>query len=29
MIPAMILMLVLFGYRYWLQKKQPDQEVSA
>ena len=29
MIPAMILMLVLFGYRYWQQKQQPDQEVSA
>lgn len=29
MIPAMILMLVLFGYRYRQQKKQPDQEVSA
>ena len=29
MIPAMILMLVLFGYRYWQQKQQQDQEVSA
>ena len=29
MVPAMILMLVLFGYRYWQQKQQQDQEVSA